>query len=1582
MASSAYTSTPETTNANRACRVVLGPCTDGLRDTLRHYVPPITFPHVIKRNRHKLPQLTVVQKNLILPQNARYTGFYGDMDISLLYTLLRNIAVIPPHSKGWVNDPDANDTSISATIERIRLVRNQCVHSSGPSLSHAEFVSIWFTIRTAMVDLDTFLNNGNKYEAEVDYLLNETMDPEGVSILQYELRKQVLEDQKTKETVVKLTYEVEKLMKSAIPPTVREQYNKEIREWKEENKLYYETHSFHSMMEKVRNHSFVTLVGVPGSGKSATAHHIALKLQEEGYEVVPTRDIKKLEDYGNPSTPQVFVIDDVVGMFGLQNTKLEVLTDYKRKLTTPCMNQSRTLMTCRETVFNEIHSYKSFFTEDVNVVRLHSSDNELDENDKKQILQKYGLDVNLLSPSLPVLTNRMFPLLCKLFSKEKKFKVLGQIFFMNPVHCIIDEFGDMQIHNKLNYATLVLCMMNGNCLSGDAFESTCFAGKKRNLLEKCRMEANTDTFKFMDALSAMKGTYTKECIEGQFSFIHDSMYEICAYHFGKQFPDQILLYMSSSYIANFVKLQRIEKSIGKGTTKQVDNQSNKENKTANDKNMGGDECDESKESNNENSESGEVFDLCVRLREDQYALLAERLYRDIQSMELYDVFKNNVLKQQKMCETFIAKLKTKSYEELKSLFLSQHENVENIMRKQASVLNESENWDQWSDERDRQRLLVNTRRNVATQGVRVISWVIYYGHNKILQYIVGLIEQHKETSELFMISKHGNGYSSIQNREYIYAGTTNRLPKYPPLYHDSALEQNRLLLLGCYSGDVETVQLILSQMKKNPIEKTSEYDEDYVFCSPLTVACKVGHVSIVRELVKADTNVNQQDDRGNTPLVAACESGHLRVVEELVKAGVNINLQDTWNSPLGVACSGGCVGVAEALVKAGACVNLKNENDTTPLISACYKGHVSIVRLLVKACADVNIDHGSSKSPLNAACCRGHVSVVKELIKAGSNVNLHYGNGKTPLVTACFEGHLSVVKELVKAGSDVNLQIENGNTALVTACGLGHASVVVELVRAGANLNQHNGFGKTPLIAACKREYIDVVEELIKAGVNVNQQDRNGSTPLVTACERGCVIVVENLLTAGADVNLQTNEGIIPLVTACFWGHLNVVEKLVRAGANVYLQDKTGKIPLITACFGGHLGMVKELVSAGVDVNLLDDNGKTALGDACFEGHITVVEELVRVGANVNLKNRDGNTPLLSACFGGHANIVEKLLKSGADINLTNIQGKAPLVSACFKGHLNVVKKLVKDGAPVNQQDANGYTPLGSVCFEGHASLIEELVKWGAGVNLHDGKGQTPLNIACFRGHLNVIRELVKKGVDVNHQNGKKGTPLVDVCYKGHLRIVEELVKAGVDVNMQNGNGEAPLVTASFRGYENIVKKLVQAKADVNLQDGRRKTPLVSACFRGYDCVVDELLKSGVNVNLQNGDGDIPLVTACFNGHERVVERLVQNGAVVNLRNKEGRTPLGTACYNGHLRVVEELVKAGVDVNMQDGNGNSPLGTACFIGHGGLVKQLLNAGADVNLRDRYGRLPMTTAKNRGYMSIVNDLLRAGANLNV
>ncbi|XP_061167023.1 uncharacterized protein LOC133175903 [Saccostrea echinata] len=695
---------------------------------------------------------------------------------------------------------------------------------------------------------------------------------------------------------------------SPVPPNIKDLHNIDLKKWEEEDTFYQETHSFPSMMEKVKDQPYVIFVGVPGSGKSATARHIALKLKSENCEVLPIKDIRKIEDYCDPHNPQVFVIEDAMGVYGLQQSEFNLILRYKEKIINPTCKDSKILMTCRDIVFNEISCHNFFLAKESNVIKLCYSEHALNEHDKKQILQGYGLDEDLLTPSELTSVSPMFPLLCKLFSKDLKFRSQGAKFFMRPVQCIIEELDEMKFLNKLNYATLILCMMNGDVLSKEILKdknNVQFIDMKSEVLESCRVESHTDTFKFMDALSAMEGTYTKQC-GAQYSFIHDYLYEICAFHYGQQFLDKILLYMDSCYIANYVIPKNVE-----ATT----------------------------------STTGEKsFDLCLRLNEDQYPLLSERLYRDIQELELYDVFMNDSLKHPQVIQAFIAVLERKSYTELKSLFLQKQEGgLPYLLSQVRDLIKETRTQTNEETERERQCVLIDEKWHSRTcmHNIRVISWVIMYGHYQILEYILKEIKKNDDDikREVFMDtqnSEHPQSESEVFHDKIINEITeSSNATKL--LLNCRYIEQTRLLVLACYSGDVETVKAILPHMNRDSLNSICLSNAH----TPLVIGCQSGFASIVEELVNAGADASQQDLHGNTPLVTACEGGHLSVMEKLVNVGVDVNQPDgRGKRPLVAACQGGHLSLVQRLVKLKADVNLRNGDGHPSLVSSVYQYHV------------------------------------------------------------------------------------------------------------------------------------------------------------------------------------------------------------------------------------------------------------------------------------------------------------------------------------------------------------------------------------------------------------------------------------------------------------------------------------------------------------------------------------------------------------------------------------------------------------------------------------------------------------------
>ncbi|XP_062569488.1 uncharacterized protein LOC134231543 [Saccostrea cucullata] len=1290
-------SAEKTTNACRACRLLLGPCTDELRDVLRHHVPPSTFQHVIVQKISNLPRLTVQQLNLILPRGSTYAGNYNDMDIPLLNILLRNICGIPPHNNGWGNDPDPKDRSLSPNIERICIARNQCLNLSSPILSNADFNTIWSTVRSAVVDLDSFLNNGNHFEKEVDFLRHETMDPVNDHHYLEELRNQAEENIATGEIVHRLKRKLEergtdrienqnKMLKiidnlstAAVPPNVKAIHEIDMLQWKEDDKVYYESYNFQEMLEKVKNQTHVTFVGVPGSGKTATARHIALMLQQEGYEIVPIKDIRKIEDYCDPVNPQVFVIDDVVGVFGLEKTKLNLLHDYQDRIMTPVMSKSKTIMTCREAVYRKTFESSSFFTDESNIVLLHSEKFALTNTDKTNILIRYKIDVDLLSPSLTSVS-RMFPYLCKLFSSEKKFQLYGSAFFKNPVPCILKELEEMKKQNKVHYASLVLCTMNENKISEkfpEEIEKKAmfhnFNEMKNNVLLKCKLSRQIDNFRFVDALSHMKGTYTKLC-DTEYSLVHDSMFEIVAYHFGCQFPELILQFMSSSYIANYVKLQKNENQY---LLKKYENENSLRSSC--------EQVEEDVAFSCKSKAGMESFDLCIRLTEDQYSLLAERLYKDVENMELFNVFTNNVLKQHKVCKAFIEVLKRKPYTELKSLFLLEQNDASKVVGIGDCVIrNEREERDKTINDFHRQMVLINMRQpplRKRTSSVRVISWVVYFGHSEILQYIFEQTERHKETqSEVFLNPFHSELSYIIKKGEKITAAN-NETDKLCPLkpwsdsINQSVCEQRRLLILSCYSGDLETFKIFIKYVNLDTIIREYEYSHfDEIWNdTPLAAACERGEMNIVKVLLEAGADVNPQS-MYKTPLTAAAESGHTNVVNELLKSGACVNPQDKYDIPLTAACRKGHLCVVKQLLDAGANVNSECANDT-PLTEACVGGHINVVKELVKVGADVNVQ-GILNTPLTEACESGQLSLVKYLLEVGADVN---GLSNQPLRTACKCGHLDVVKALLAAGAEVNLQCHK-DTPLTETCKEGHMSVVKVLLEAGADVNL-KGLFYTPLTAACEKGHLSLVKDLLQVGADVNLQGEN--TPLTEACKCGHIDIVKELLMAGADVNPQ-DEDYTPLTEGCRSGYMVVVKELLQAGADINLPGAF-ETPLAAACEAGHLSIVNELLKAGADVNPQGENG-SPLTAACKYGHKTIVNILLESGASVHPQFTYIN-PLTATCTGRHLRVVKDLLLAEADVNLQDKSKVADstictedavsaLCIALVRGQFDVLKQL------------------------------------------------------------------------------------------------------------------------------------------------------------------------------------------------------------------------------------------------------------------------------------------------------------------
>lgn len=155
MSLSKYNPTKETNNYDRIAKIISGPCTDVLRNVLMNEITPTNLIKQIKNYiaKKKKPQINQRTQKLIYGNRGNYFEF----DIPLLYFLLRNISSIPPHAKQWGNNPSQVDRSVSANIERIRLIRNDYVHRNHPSLLQSDFEQEWKNIFQIIQELEQSL---------------------------------------------------------------------------------------------------------------------------------------------------------------------------------------------------------------------------------------------------------------------------------------------------------------------------------------------------------------------------------------------------------------------------------------------------------------------------------------------------------------------------------------------------------------------------------------------------------------------------------------------------------------------------------------------------------------------------------------------------------------------------------------------------------------------------------------------------------------------------------------------------------------------------------------------------------------------------------------------------------------------------------------------------------------------------------------------------------------------------------------------------------------------------------------------------------------------------------------------------------------------------------------------------------------------------------------------------------------------------------------------------------------------------------------------------------------------------------
>ena len=455
--------------------------------------------------------------------------------------------------------------------------------------------------------------------------------------------------------------------------------------------------------------------------------------------------------------------------------------------------------------------------------------------------------------------------------------------------------------------------------------------------------------------------------------------------------------------------------------------------------------------------------------------------------------------------------------------------------------------------------------------------------------------------------------------------------------------------------------------------------------TPLHLAAKAGHASVLRLLVNAKADVSALTTTGAAPLHFAAASGSSEAVTILLDAGADVNVREPqWGqTPLMFAAASGRTDVVKALLARGAdaaatakVVDITARNGQDSIESRARNARVAAVQkqlAAAKARAATTASTGSAP-PARARGRGGDADSGGEPEPLGYADLVGAQGGLTALLLASRDGLAETVFALVDGGADINQVSASDRTSpLLMATINGHFDLAMQLLARGADVTRASDGGATPLYGVLNMQwapksrhpqpahymqqkvgYLDLAEALLKAGADPNARlrkslwyttynrdllsvDRTGSTPFWWAAYTLDVPAMKMLLKYGADPNVRTAK---------------VAERYEEGGPEPSGADRSGLPPI--PWYGPAVAPIHAASGVGYGLGFAG-NTHRHVPDGWLPAVKFLVEEL---GADVNARDHNGYTPLHHAASRGDNELILYLVSKGADVKAVSRSGQ------------------------------------------------------------------------------------------------------------------------------------------------------------------------------------------------------------------------------------------------------------------------------------------------------------------------------------
>ncbi|XP_062594182.1 uncharacterized protein LOC134255675 [Saccostrea cucullata] len=1544
MSHSKYASTPQTTNLARISRLILGPCADVMRDVLIKEVPATDLSKAVKTwlKTQKRNPLFNSQTDLIFPSPSNiYTGDYSDMDISLLYILLRNVTTLKAHSKGWGNDPDPTDRSVSANIERLRLIRNKYYgHAVQISLPDSDFQSEFSNIRKIVEEVDNYFGVC-KHQQSVDFIKTEKMDPEQemkwikqLTILESlvsDVEENTREIRELKDKIENRGFENFEMHIRAKMDTTRAALENQELKIKD---VFVETRAIQRVLELLESNRYVLVKGNPGSGKTTIAMYVLTELQKKGMFPLQVFTVEELYGSVSPSSNVALFLDNLFGEFSVSNE----IDNFKAKLhlIKAIWNNENSkgnvlILTIRNDICKEAADKinEELFLSNSSV-DLSNGNFQMQSSEIVEMFKKYGLDKLLTSNTMLdviKLGNSLgIPQCCSLLKNNPIFSEDAKAFLKDPIVSLQKYIKQRLDRKESKMAVLIYILLCGGSVEESVLKTPLQdrARKKQALkmlgtTKSSLRNFQSSIFHYYHFLMAY------DDIEKKYKFSHSSIQDSLFKCLVIYYPKEIIK------SCDFTLLERV-------TT------------------------------------SKKLYWNSVVIVEDIFQVLIKRLLEILQERSVaafQTISRLHIWEDEKFfCksvnnQSFLNGLKENTDSRGQTMLVhfcvsgnirwvnyllsSASEEQRYLSLNEACAHNQMEIIDLL--------LLTNVRYNLKT-----CFYAVQSGNLDLLYRFTDNVDLKERT---LTNNFHCNNIECGLLHEICFFGQNHLikpvLTRYPQLIDVRNNQGGNALHFVAYAGG-ETIFKKLVQSGCDP------YKTSYTGSTVLSYACQNGKLDMVRYICEKYPDLlspDYYDKTGMSPLHWSAQSGNIELYEYLIEKCVKQTYPDGRSTPLHEACKFGRLNMCKYLVNTYPhLLNIKDNNGENALHAAACGGNIVLFNFLLGKGLDIKTKTDDGKNVLYKCCMNGKLDMCKYLVNTYPQLlDVTDNSGGNVLHDAAYGGNIELFKLLLEKGFDIETTRNDGQTVLHLSCMNGKLDMSNYLVNTYPHLlfvKDNNG--ENALHAAAWGSNIDLLKFLAGKGLNIKAKRYDGKTVLHLCCMNGTLDMCKYLVNTYSHLlDVKDDKGENALHTAVYGGNIDLIKFLLEKGFNTESTRNDGKTLLHLCCMNVKLDMCNFLINTYPHLlNVKDNIGENALHDAAWGGNINLLKFILEKGLDIETKRNDGKTVLHLCCMNGKLDMCNFLVSKYPHLlEVKDNNGGNALHAAALGGNIYLLKFLLVKGYDIKSIRTDGKTLLHLCCMNGNIDMSNFLVNtYPHLLDVKDINGRNALHCAAWGGNIELFKLLLEKGFDIETKRNDGKTVLHLCCMKGKLDMCNYLVNSYPHLlNVKDNNGENALHAAAWGGNIELLNFLLVRGFDIENETNDGKTVLHRCCKNGKLEMCNFLVKTYPHLlDVKDNNGSNALHCAAWDGNIDLLKFLLEKGFNIESTRNDGKTVLHLCCMNGKIDMCIFLLNTYPHLlDVKDNHGENVLHDAAWGGNIDLLKFLLEKGLDIETKRNDGK---------------------------